>query len=138
MRGKSKGLQPVILLFVLLTAFFIVGRNLLEKWGADQGVLIIGNTLLFLITLTSFVMALKGLKNANPHAFVRSVYGSIMIKLFVAIIATFVYTATSKYQVNRPALFTCMGLYLVYTFIEVSVLTKELKRTPNAPQRSAP
>ena len=72
-------------------------------------------------------MGKKGLNNPNPHAFVRSVYGSIMIKLFLCIIVALIYIAIYQKQLNKPALFTCMGLYLVYTFMEVSILMKMLK-----------
>ena len=67
-----KALRPVMLLFVLLNAFFIFGKNMLDRWGADQQVLIIGNALLFVITLASFMLAQKGLNNPNSHAFVRA------------------------------------------------------------------
>ena len=129
--NKSKAFLPIIVLFVVLNAFFIVGRNLLEKWNADQQVLIYGNLLLFIITIISFFIAKKGLDNPNPHAFVRSVMGSIMIKMFVFLIAAFIYIMMYKKNLNKPALFVCMGLYLVYTFIEVSVLTKMLKHHKN-------
>ena len=127
-KNKLKGFMPVILFFIALNGFFISGKNMLQRWGADQDVLIIGNLLLFLITLTSYLLAQRGLKNPNPHAFVRSVYMSVMLKLFVCIIAAFVYISIFKTNLNRPALFTCMGLYLVYTFLEISVLMKMLKK----------
>ena len=136
MRNK-KPFLPVVLLFVLLNAFFLGGTNLLQRWNVDHEVLIIGNALLFAITLISFTMAQKGLKNSNTHAFIRAIIGGIMIKLFVSVIAAFVYISIFKKNINKPALFTCMGLYLVYTFFEVSVLTKQLKQKTNAPQRSA-
>ena len=104
---------------------------MLDRWGADQDVLIIGNALLFLVTIVSFVLAQRGLKSTNPHAFVRSVYGSIMIKLFVCLIAAFIYIFLFRKDLNKPAFFTLMGLYLVYTFIEVSTLTKMLKQRAN-------
>ena len=116
------------LFFVLLNAIFIAGNNFLEDKGFDRDVLIIGNLLLFLITLLSLFMGKRGLNNPNPHAFVRSVYSSIMIKLFLCIIVALIYIAIYQKQLNKPALFTCMGLYLVYTFMEVSILMKMLKR----------
>ena len=135
MRNK-KPFMPVVLLFLLLNAFFIAGRTMLERWNADQNVLIIGNALLFIITLVSFLLAQRGLRNTNTHAFIRAIIGGIMIKLFVFVIAAFIYISMFKKEINKPALFTCMGLYLVYTFFEVSVLTKQLKQKANAPQRS--
>ena len=127
-----KGLLPVIVLFVVLNAIFIAGKTVMERWGVDQGVLIIGNGILFLITLMSFTLAQKGLNSPNSHAFVRAVYGSVMIKLFLCLIAAFIYISTNKGNLNKPALFTCMGLYLVYTFMEVSALMKLLRVKKNA------
>ena len=134
---NKRPFMPVVFLFLILNAFFIAGRTMLQRWNADQNVLIIGNALLFIITLVSFLLAQRGLKNTNTHAFIRAIIGGIMIKLFVFVIAAFIYISIFKKEINKPALFTCMGLYLVYTFFEVSVLTKQLKQA-NAPQRSTP
>lgn len=135
--NKVKPFLPIVLLFIVLNGFFIAGKNMLQRWNADQEVLIYGNLILFLITLISFLLARRGLKNSNPHAFVRSVYGGIMIKLFICIIAAFIYIASFGKSLNKPAFFACMGLYLLYTFIEVSILTKLLKGRANAEERSA-
>lgn len=130
-KNRLKPLLPIVLIFVALNGFFISGRAILARWQADQEVLIVGNVLLFVITLLSFLLAQKGLKNTNPHAFVRSVYGSMMLKFFVCLVAAFVYIFTFRKNLNKPALFICMGLYLVYTFIEVAALTKLLKQQKN-------
>lgn len=137
MRNKAPFL-PIVILFVVLNGFFLAGKNFLQRWGADQDVLIIGNAILFLITLISYLIAQRGIKNANTHFFIRAVMGGIMVKLFVAAIVAFIYISIFKKEINKPALFTCMGLYLVYTFIEVSVLTRQLKPKTNAPERSTP
>jgi len=132
MRRNRSRLLPLIILFILLNALFLTGKNFLERSGFDQSVLIIGNLILFAATLVSFVFARRGLRSENPQAFVRSVYMSIMIKLFICVIAAVIYIFLFRKNLNRPALFTCMGLYLVYTFIEVSVLTKTLKEKRHA------
>jgi hypothetical protein len=129
---KGKGFMPIALFFIVLNAFFLSGKNLLLRWNMDQDVVIIGNALLFLITLISFLLARRGLKNPNPHAFIRAVYLSVMLKLFVCVIAAFIYISMYRNNLNKPALFLCMGLYLVYTFLEVSVLMKMLKQKKNA------
>jgi len=132
MRRNRSPLLPIIIFFILLNALFLTSKNFLERGGFEQGVLIIGNLILFAATLASFLFAKRGLRSENPQAFVRSVYVSIMIKLLICVIAAMVYIFLFRKNVNRPALFTCMGLYLVYTFIEVSVLTKMLKEKKNA------
>jgi hypothetical protein len=130
-RKKPKAFLPLVLFFLALNGFFIAGDAMLRRWGADRDVLIIGNVLLFAITLVSFVVSSRGLRSTNTHAFVRSVYGSIMLKLFLCIIAAVSYIAVYQKNLNKPALFTLMGLYLVYTFMEVSILMKLLKQKPN-------
>lgn len=131
MKGKISGAIPVILVFIILNALFIAGRSALEKWGADQTVLILGNTFIFLITLVSFFIAKRGLKNPNPNVFMRSVMGSIMIKMLLVVVLAFIYISMYQKQINKPALFTCMALYLVYTFIEVRSLMNLLKQNSN-------
>ncbi len=131
MRTNSKPVIPLLLVFILINAFLLTGRGVLDRWEADRDLLLIGNLVLFLITFISFYLGKKGLKSPNPHAFVRSVYTSMMLKLFACAIAAFIYIATHRSDVNKPALFLLMGFYLVYTFIEVSILTKMLRQKSN-------
>jgi hypothetical protein len=123
--------MPVIVFFIVLNGFLISGRHMLERWKVDQDVVILGNLVLFVVTLISFLLARKGMTHSNPHVFVRSVYMSVMLKLFVCLIAAFIYISLYKNGLNKPALFTCMGLYLVYTFLEISILMKMLKQKKN-------
>jgi hypothetical protein len=136
-QNKLKLFLPVIILFLLLNVLFFAGTILFEKWNVDRNVLIFGNLILFVVSFISFLISMRGLDTVNPHAFVRSVYGSIMLKLFVCIIAAFIYIMSFKKEVNKPALLICMAFYLIYTFTEVSVLTKYLKKRSNAKERSA-
>lgn len=132
LKNKWGVFAPVVLLFVIVNTLAISLRARWTFWNVDQDVLIVGNLFLFLITLVSFLLAKKGLHNINPHAFSRSVMGSIMVKMFLAVIAAFIYISIYKKNLNKPAFFICMGLYLVYTFIEVSSLTRLLRQKPNA------
>ena len=56
----------------------------------------------------------------------------LSLKFFVVAIAAFIYIMVTKKNVNKPALFFCMGLYIVYTFFEVSSLLRVLKQKKNA------
>jgi uncharacterized membrane protein YvlD (DUF360 family) len=119
-----KNFRPTIIIFIILSAFFISGKAFLEKKGFNQDVLLVGNLFLFAVTALSFWMMANGMKTKNTSAFLRGVYGGIMLKLFSCLIAAFVYIMTMKKEVNKPGLFLCMGLYIVYTFIEVKALMK--------------
>jgi hypothetical protein len=132
MKKKQRPFLSIVIVFIVLNGFFVTGKGLLDRWGVDQAVLIFGNLVVFIVTAVSFFISARGLKNPNPHAFVRSVYSSFLIKFFVFAIAAFIYIQSVKDAVNKPALFVCMGLYIVYTFLEVSVLTKLLRKKADA------
>jgi hypothetical protein len=118
----------MILVFVLLNGAFVMGSRMLEDWNADQSVLILGNLILFIVSLVSFLITRRSLSNPNPNAFVRAMYGSFIIKFFVCAGVAFAYIMATGKEVNKPALFICMGLYVLYTVLEVAALTKILKR----------
>ena len=115
----------------LLTALLISGRNWLAEKGVDQDVLIIGNIVLFLVSLISFLITFRSLGSQNPHAFVRAIYSGFIAKFFLVAIAAFIYIMIAK-TVNKPAIFSCMGLYIVYAALEVSALLRILKQKKNA------
>jgi hypothetical protein len=123
--------RPAIFVFIFLNAGFFTLQGSLEKWGFDQEVLVYGNLLLFVISTVTFFMGAKGMLSKNNHAFFRLVYGSFMVKLFLLAGAAFAYIMYMKKDVNKPALFFCLGLYVVYTVIEVSALMKMGKKKNN-------
>jgi hypothetical protein len=130
-QNSLKQLLPMILVFVLVTSFLITGRSWLAEKGVDQDVLLIGNLVLFLVSLISFLITFRSLRTENPHAFVRGIYTSFIAKFFLVAIAAFIYIMIAK-SVNKAALFTCMGLYIVYAFMEVTTLLRILKQKKNA------
>jgi Ca2+/Na+ antiporter len=130
--NKIKPFYPIMILFIALTTLFIAGRSLLESWKIDQQVLLAGNLVLFIATLLSCLVSQKGINAKTGQGAVRGVYGSFMIKFFLCLGAAFIYIMMAKKEVNKPALFICMGLYIVYTILEVSILTKLSSQKKNA------
>ena len=130
-KNLLQSIRPLILVFIFFTAFFISGKSWLDKKGVDQNVLIIGNLVLFLISLSAFLITNKALLSSNPQAFVRAMYSSFIIKFFVLAVAAFVYIMVAKKNVNKPALIACAGLYIIYTGIETRALMKMLKQKKN-------
>ena len=127
MRKNRSPIFPIVFFFIITTGLFVSARNFLERNGFDQEVLIIGNLILFVVTALSFIIGKRNLKSSNPHAFIRGIYLSTMLKLFACSIAAFAYIMIFKSKLSKPALITCMALYIVYTILEVSVLKKLLK-----------
>jgi hypothetical protein len=126
---------PILLIFICVSGFSVVFAAKLHSWGVDQALLIFGNLLLFLVTLFSFLLYRKALLAANTHAFLRNVYSGMMMKLFVCIIAAFIYILMAGSQVNKPGIFILMALYLLYTFLEIAgvlKLSRQIKQQKNA------
>jgi hypothetical protein len=130
MRNRKPWL-PLVILFVILNALFLTAGKMLVKKGFDQDVLIAGNAIVFLATILSFYLSYRSATSSNVHASIRSLYGSFMIKFFIIIIAAFIYIMTQKKNINKPSLFTCMGLYFVYTVIEITSLQRLLRQQKN-------
>lgn len=131
-KQSFRNFLPAIMVFLVLNSALLIMMNRLEDWGFDYTVLVFGNLMIFGISFLSYWMAVKGLTTKNNHAFFRWVYGSIMMKLFLLAGVAFIYIVMNKKEVNKPSLFFCMGLYIIYTFIEVSALMKVNKQKTNA------
>ena len=123
---------PVILVFVILNGLIITFKTFLENNGFDRDFLIIANLLLFILSLTAFYLQQRAIQSNNPNAFVRGVYTAMIIKLFVCMIAVAVYAFMRKSNINKPALFTSMGIYILYTSFEVAGLMKVARKKKNA------
>jgi hypothetical protein len=131
-RQAIRNYLPAILIFIFFNAFFLLATKKLESWGFDYTVLAAGNLLIFAVSFVSLLMVAKGLQSKNNHAFFRMVYGNFLIKLLILAGAAFAYIMQAKKEVNKTSLFFCMGLYIVYTVIEVSALVKMAKQKKNA------
>ena len=130
-KNSLQSIRPLLIVFALFNGFFITGKSWLEKNGIDQNVFILGNLILFAVSLSAFLITSKAFRSPNPQAFVRAMYGSFIIKFFVVAIAAFVYIMVAKKSVNKPALIACAGLYIIYTSIETKALMKMLKQKKN-------
>jgi hypothetical protein len=127
---NRKRFIPLLGLFIAVTSFANLFRSFLQQKGIDADVLIIGNLIIFLVSLLSLYFHIKGFLDKNVQVFLRSAYGSLMIKMFGLAAVAAVYILVMKKEVNKPALFICMALYIFYTAIEIRqmfVLLKEKK-----------
>jgi hypothetical protein len=126
----GRSFLPILLVFILAGLFIWLGRNLLADWNADFRVLLAGNGILFLVTGISFALYTKALHNSNVHAFLRVMYGSLLIKMLVCLVATFIYASVAGKGVNRNGVIGCFVLYILYTFFEVKILM-DMTRKPS-------
>jgi hypothetical protein len=131
----SKLYIPVISLFGILTILFLVFKTQMNSYGIDANVLLIGNGILLIVTVFSLYFHIKGFLHKNVQVFFRSVYGALMIKMFVCAGAVIIYAMMEKKNINKPALFICIALYFVYTFMEVRMVFRLLKQKKNDEQK---
>jgi hypothetical protein len=124
---NRKRFLPLLGLFIAVTSFANLFRSFLQQKGIDADVLIIGNLIIFLVSLLSLYFHIKGFLHKNVQVFLRSAYGSLMIKMFGLATVAAVYILVMKKEVNKPALFICMGLYIFYTALELRQVFQLLK-----------
>lgn len=122
---------PLVTVFFITAALIFIFRQFLELHGFDLQVLNGGNLFVFLVTAVSMYMLTKGLHAPNTNAFLRNAYGGILVKLFASAGAAFIYILVAGKNLNKPALFASMFLYLVYTFAELSVVIKQSNAKKN-------
>lgn len=126
MENKKTGraFLPILLTFVIFSCLILFFRSQAVEWSVDRRVLLAGNGLLFLVTAISFYMYTKGLRHSNAHFFVRMLYGSLLLKMMVCLLAVLIYAMAAGRAVNRNGIIGCFILYLLYTVLEVRILRK--------------
>lgn len=102
------------------------------EWNIDATVLLVGNVILFAVTLFSFNLFARSLSATNPYAITRMIYGSVGIRMLVCLVAVAIYIFIERKNVNKAALIGCLVLYVVYTAVEVAIVTKKSKQQKNA------
>ena len=89
------------------------------------------DVLLLALSMIVFRLQEKSLASANPHQFVRSVMGGMILKMFVFIAAVIIYVMAmaGKYSISTITGF--MLLYLIYLVAEVRMILI-LNKKPHA------
>ncbi len=124
-----KAFLPVFVVFLIISLLIISLPSVLQEWNIDHRVLLGGNEILFIVTVISYWLHIRSLRSSNPHVFVRMVYGSLLVKMMVCFVAVLLY-AWRNPVVNRNAIVGSFVLYIIYTFLEVRILTQLTKKLP--------
>ena len=116
---NSKQLIPILFLFVLANAILIFSNAyFLDSTALKFKFILVVNLMLFSMSIFIF-FRLKMIFASNPNAMVRSVMLGTLLKMVVFAGAALAYATQKKGAVGYPTLLTCMGLYLVYTWLEI-------------------
>ncbi|MDQ6814419.1 MAG: hypothetical protein M3040_11825 [Bacteroidota bacterium] len=127
----NKSILPLVIIFLVIGGLILIFRNLLRVHGCDWQVLSGANVFIYLVTVVSMQLLSKGLDAEKTQVFLRNAYSGVMVKLFACAAAAFIYILISGKNLNKPALFGSMGLYLVYTFAELSIIMKKSNAKKN-------
>ena len=125
---KNSLYKKITLLFIISLLIMICTKTYMIHLGYDFLFLMIGNTFLFLLFILSVLVHTAATSSKNPHVFLRSIYLTMIIKMFASAIAIIIFVLLNNGEINKPALLTLMGLYILYTMIEVSSLMRSLRK----------
>ena len=134
---EFRAFVPIVIIFVVTTLIFILVPSLDFLWNMNKTVMIAGNSILFVATFISFYLYTRSLSNNNVHAFLRMIYGGMFAKMLICLFAALIYIMIVKKDVSKGAIFGCMFLYFVYTFVEISIIMKLSRKDKYAKDRSA-
>lgn len=123
-----KRLLPLTLMFIVLTALLLIFRSTLEEAGFNTGFVLIANAILFVLSTIAFRIQMRYIKSPNPHAFVRSVYSSVVMKMLLILAALFIFIVAMNGEINKQAIFVTMGIYVLYSSLEVFQLMKLVRK----------
>lgn len=114
-----KKLLPVLLLFALTNAVLIFSYAYFKDSTVFKfNFILVVNLMLLSMSIFNF-FRLKMIVASNPNVMVRSVMLGTLIKMVVFAGAALAYATQKKAAVGYPTLLACMGLYLVYTWLEM-------------------
>ena len=113
--------RPLVMVYIITTALFLAFRSRLEMIKMDVTVLICANLLLFVVSMLILYLQMKNLTDPNPNAMVRGVIGGTFVKLFVLAAAVIIYLIAAGARKSVNAVLGAMGLYIIYTWLEVKI-----------------
>ena len=131
-KSGLKTFRPLFFVFLLVNTGLFSSRSLLSKWNISTDVIIIGNIILFIATAVSFYFYYRSFSDNRAQGFLRMIYAGMFIKMMVCLVSSFLYIMIAGKEVNKGGIVICMGLYLLYTILEVVILMKASKQKKNA------
>jgi hypothetical protein len=110
--------RSVLLVFVAVNLFGFLAQKGYLPTTLKINFLLVVNALLLLMYFFNKIRLSK-LDKTNPNAMIRSVMIGTLLKMVVFVSMAMVYTLQVKVPVGMTTLLSSMGLYLVYTWLEI-------------------
>lgn len=120
----NKKFLPVAALFMLLNAIGLYDIYFLSIEGIKISFILVVNAMLFVLSFFSF-WRVRNMDLTKPNQMVQSVMMGTLIKMMIFAIAALIYSRQNLGPVGLITLCISMGIYLIYTFLEVQWTLKK-------------
>jgi hypothetical protein len=114
----QKKFRPVLALFFAVLALALLNQKMAFLIAINSNFIIVVNGILLLIAVFNF-KRISEIDLSQPHAMVRSVMTGTMIKFIIFGGAALWYASQKKAPIGNINLMAAMGLYLIYTWLEI-------------------
>ena len=114
----QKKFRPMLALFFAVIALSLLTQKVSIPFTINNNFVLVVNLILFTMALFNF-KRISHLDLNNPNAMVRSVMTGTMLKFIVFGGGALWYATQKKAPIGTNNLFIAMGLYLLYTWIEI-------------------
>jgi len=118
---KRQFITVTLLIFVIICAVLFI----LNTYTHQLNIIVLasGNLIMALLTISAYLIVNKQMKG-SPAAFVRGVSGSALLKLMVCMLATLIYVALNRSNIQKSTIFALFGIYIIYATAETLLLSK--------------
>ena len=113
--------RPLYGLFIAVTCIILPFEEKLTVYHISTKIVLSANIFLCVISMLNIYFQQKNIHNPNPNAIIRGVMAGTFLKLFVLAGATLFYLFTAGENRSVNAVFVGMGLYILYTWLEVRI-----------------
>lgn len=120
-KSTKSWVLPLAVLYVLVLIASFAMQSFFAAHKVNTIVVMGANTILFAATVLNILFQEKNLNNPNPAAVIRGVMAGTFLKLFALAAAAMVYLLAAGEHRSVNAVFIGMGLYIVYTWLEVRI-----------------
>lgn len=120
----NKKFLPVTALFVLMNTIGLYCIYFFPIKGIKLSFILVVNLMLFFLALFNF-WRIQKMDLSKPNQMVQSVMMGTLIKMMIFAIAALIYSRQNLGPVGLITLFISMGIYLMYTFLEIQWTLKK-------------
>ena len=119
---------PVLVLFFIVNTIVLLASAPAAALKIDIKVVLSGNLILLMATLGSYIFYNRSIREQKMQAFLRNIYAGMFIKFGLCMMSAFFYILIMGKNVNKWGIITVLGLYLLYTIVEVVIVFRLNKK----------